>query len=592
MRIAIVVALLVLLVVPATADVWQMKQRDMYNTGQGDWSVATDPGSVFGAILWQKPSAGGVHATQMPFYDEAYGGLDIVVGSYYWGPKGVQGMNRHTGALLWHVDVTGANDISRYYTPAFSNDGSVVYQVIGNATDPLWAWYTTTPTTTWSNLNDTAPDHLKGPSPKIAPDGRIVLDKRDAYDNVYAGTDYGPGATPPARIQETWAGDPACVNRQGQSYALYQYYDSGKQRDVLMVVGALGDNVIGAWDANDPGTPNQLWQTNLGLDCNAETPTIDPSNGNIYAVATQSYRGQSPGPIYVVGVDKDGSGLWANTSMLIDDTQYVWDPDAAGGEGADVYGTVVGAYAGCLSHDGGTYYLQTLGTGTEIGSTGVSFYGRLYAVDTSDGSLKWSYDTSAYGGHSSKDTSCPIVTENEVVIIGDNKAGGTYYAIKDDGTVGTLVDTCVVDATGKATASASLASDGKLYLPMKTNWTVGNGDPDTPDGAVWDLFTCFQTTTLTVPGDVDGNGVVDGLDLTAVLSAWETIPGDPLWNPAADLDGNDVINGLDLTEVISNWTMAAAAPAASASATEAVKPDERGAGRGNVHKGRSNVRRK
>jgi len=58
----------------------------------------------------------------------------------------------------------------------------------------------------------------------------------------------------------------------------------------------------------------------------------------------------------------------------------------------------------------------------------------------------------------------------------------------------------------------------------------------------------------TVPGDVDGNGVVNGLDLTAVITAWDTVPGHPRWNPAADLDGSGYIDGLDLTEVISNWT--------------------------------------
>ncbi len=58
------------------------------------------------------------------------------------------------------------------------------------------------------------------------------------------------------------------------------------------------------------------------------------------------------------------------------------------------------------------------------------------------------------------------------------------------------------------------------------------------------------------PGDVDGNGIVDGLDLTAVLTAWETVPGDPLWNENADLDDNNIVDGLDLTEVISNWTTA------------------------------------
>jgi parallel beta-helix repeat protein len=92
-------------------------------------------------------------------------------------------------------------------------------------------------------------------------------------------------------------------------------------------------------------------------------------------------------------------------------------------------------------------------------------------------------------------------------------------------------------------------------------------------------------------GDVDGNLVVDGLDVTAVLTAWQTTPGHPLWNPAADLDGNGLIDGLDLTEVISNWTTAAA-PASEAAPTAGGSgdPDKPGAGRGNVRRGKGNVR--
>ncbi len=92
-----------------------------------------------------------------------------------------------------------------------------------------------------------------------------------------------------------------------------------------------------------------------------------------------------------------------------------------------------------------------------------------------------------------------------------------------------------------------------------------------------------------LPGDVDGNGVVDGLDLTAVITAWETAPGDALWNPIADLDCNGIVDGLDLTAVISNWTTAAAAAAASEPAPPAslsTKPGRSGAGPGNV-RGRS-----
>jgi hypothetical protein len=94
-------------------------------------------------------------------------------------------------------------------------------------------------------------------------------------------------------------------------------------------------------------------------------------------------------------------------------------------------------------------------------------------------------------------------------------------------------------------------------------------------------------------GDVDRNGVVDGLDLTAVLTAWETIPGDLLWNPDADLDGNNVVNGLDLTEVISNWTVASAAAAPEAGSSEAATSDTTTKrGPGNVSRGKDNVKRK
>ena len=59
-----------------------------------------------------------------------------------------------------------------------------------------------------------------------------------------------------------------------------------------------------------------------------------------------------------------------------------------------------------------------------------------------------------------------------------------------------------------------------------------------------------------MPGDTDGNRVVDGLDLTAVLTAWDSVPGHPRWNPGADLDDTDYVDGLDLTSVLSNWTTA------------------------------------
>ena len=48
------------------------------------------------------------------------------------------------------------------------------------------------------------------------------------------------------------------------------------------------------------------------------------------------------------------------------------------------------------------------------------------------------------------------------------------------------------------------------------------------------------------PGDIDGNGAVDGGDLAALLSNWGG-------SGAADLDGNGTINGGDLAVLLSNW---------------------------------------
>ena len=141
--------------------------------------------------------------------------------------------------------------------------------------------------------------------------------------------------------------------------------------------------------------------------------------------------------------------------------------------------------------------------------------------------------------------------------------------------------------------SCSLYFNGKIYVTQGDTLTVaddpGNVGPLNSEGVrlPGKGLACYDLTTGIGPGDVDGNGVVDGLDLTAVLTAWDTVPGDPLWNDLADLDDNDVVNGLDLTEVISNWTTAsAAAPEAAASDSDA-KP-----GRGKAGRGTGNVKAK
>ena len=49
------------------------------------------------------------------------------------------------------------------------------------------------------------------------------------------------------------------------------------------------------------------------------------------------------------------------------------------------------------------------------------------------------------------------------------------------------------------------------------------------------------------PGDYDGNGTVDGADLTSLLGAWGTV------SPVFDLDGTSGVDGADLTILLGVW---------------------------------------
>jgi len=49
------------------------------------------------------------------------------------------------------------------------------------------------------------------------------------------------------------------------------------------------------------------------------------------------------------------------------------------------------------------------------------------------------------------------------------------------------------------------------------------------------------------PGDADGNGTVDGVDLAAVLAAWDTN------DASTDFSGDGTVNGADVTILLANW---------------------------------------
>jgi hypothetical protein len=49
-----------------------------------------------------------------------------------------------------------------------------------------------------------------------------------------------------------------------------------------------------------------------------------------------------------------------------------------------------------------------------------------------------------------------------------------------------------------------------------------------------------------IPGDINGDGVVDVFDVVIIAVAYGTEPGDPNWNPQADLNIDNIIDIGDL----------------------------------------------
>ena len=143
-------------------------------------------------------------------------------------------------------------------------------------------------------------------------------------------------------------------------------------------------------------------------------------------------------------------------------------------------------------------------------------------------------------------------------LITDNLSGTSGGGISWGALGGTfLVENCTI-----ANNAAFNGEGGGLYISTKpeTNSadtvtvagsSLCNNAPDQIAGATYIDGGGNQLCGCT--GDISFDGVVDGQDITIMLSTWGVCDSDDPLDCLADFDGNGIVNGADLTTILSNW---------------------------------------
>lgn len=145
---------------------------------------------------------------------------------------------------------------------------------------------------------------------------------------------------------------------------------------------------------------------------------------------------------------------------------------------------------------------------------------------------------------SASDTSITADGSSTTTITANVKDSGGD-AVKD-GLLITFTTTNGTFSTGSTTSEAVSLSSGQASTTLTAPSSAGTADVSAVIGSATVTGVNVTFYTPNDLGDVDGNSIVDGSDLTALGLAFGSRPGDPAWNVYADFDGSDRIDGGDM----------------------------------------------
>lgn len=105
------------------------------------------------------------------------------------------------------------------------------------------------------------------------------------------------------------------------------------------------------------------------------------------------------------------------------------------------------------------------------------------------------------------------------------------------------------------TLNANFTLNGTYTTTFKLPPSVSAGTFIVYVSSMYLGYTANNDTTfyVKVPGDVDGNFRVDGIDLALLGAAWWSTPLDPHWNEECDFDQSGRVDGADLAMLGAYW---------------------------------------
>lgn len=152
----------------------------------------------------------------------------------------------------------------------------------------------------------------------------------------------------------------------------------------------------------------------------------------------------------------------------------------------------------------------------------------LWAFNKTSGQFLWK--THVAGGWTCQPVYCP----DGLVYVPSLSTGGpmtaSLYAL--DSTQAPTSPAFIVGATGQVACSVAVAN-GNVY---------GTG-----------LYGLAAIGMARVPGDINGDGFVDVIDLLCLVDSWASVAGDPNYDPDSDINGDGSVDVVDLLSLVEAW---------------------------------------